>query len=133
MHLSAKFILRLECKIYFAFLLRSKFILRFFYVPNLFCVSLECKIYFAFVWSANLFCVCFTFQIYFAFVLRSKFILRLFYVPNLFCGLTGMPVILLFDFLEIGRIPKKRVIATQNKFCTPSRRKINFALHRDAK
>ncbi|RKZ56003.1 MAG: hypothetical protein DRQ99_29260 [Candidatus Parabeggiatoa sp. nov. 3] len=59
---SAKFILRyffviLECKIYFALFFRSKFILRYLGVQNLFCVIFSFQIYFASARFSNLFCV----------------------------------------------------------------------------
>jgi len=64
----------MECKIYFAIDWSAKFILRFFYVPNLFCVFLRSK----FILRL------FTFQIDFAFDWSTKFILRLIFVPCYF-------------------------------------------------
>jgi len=108
--------------------LRSKFILRYLGVQNLFCV-----IFLRYLGVQNLFCGFFTFQIYFALFFRSKFILRYLGVQNLFCVILSIVINCVLSsprkITEERKKTRKINFAhqLQNKFCINC--KINFALH----
>jgi hypothetical protein len=121
----------------------AKFILRVFGVQNLFCVFLECKIYFAVLLECKIYFACFWSALLFcrAFGVQNLFC-RAFGVQNLFCNKPYFG-----NALQVkGAFPKKGSLlilgiskitftksGPQNKFCTPSYRKINFALQAIAK